>query len=198
MRAGVVACLLVASCGPSAPPPPMADVTREVVVGVLDIDPAPLPPGNLPVVDDRPKPFSATKPAVTTTTTTLPERPRHPVPSVTAPEPPAETVFEHCPEWESLAREVGWPESALERLDYAIFRESRCDPTQHNPEDPMGGSHGLLQVNGFWCRPTRYWPDGWLQAQEQVDTCADLYDPATNLTAGLAVWANSGWGPWGW
>jgi hypothetical protein len=175
----------------------MADVTREVVVGVLDIDPAPLPPGNLPVVDDRPTP-TTTLHSATTTTTTLPERPRHPVPSVTAPEPPAETVFEHCPEWESLAREVGWPESALERLDYAIFRESRCDPTQHNPEDPMGGSHGLLQVNGFWCRPTRYWPDGWLQAQEQVDTCADLYDPATNLTAGLAVWANSGWGPWGW
>ena len=196
MRAGVVACLLVASCGPSVPPPPMADVTRDVVVGVLDIDPAPLPSGNLPVVDDRPTP-TTTLHSATTTTTTLPHRPRHPVPSVTAPEPPTETVFEHCPEWEPLAREVGWPEPELERLDYVVFRESRCDPTQWNPDDPMGGSHGLTQVNGFWCRPTRYWPDGWLQAQEQVDQCVDLYDPETNLSSALAMWHNSGWGPWG-
>ena len=193
MRAGVVACLLVASCGPSVPPPPMADVTRDVVVGVLDIDPAPLPSGNLPVVDDRPTPTTTLHSATTTTTTTLPHRPRHPVPVGPEPEP----VFTQCPEWEPLAREVGWPEPELERLDYVVFRESRCDPTQWNPDDPMGGSHGLTQVNGFWCRPTKYWPDGWLQAQERVDQCVDLYDPEINLSAALAVWHNSGWGPWG-
>jgi hypothetical protein len=192
VRAGVVACLLVASCGPSLPPPPMADVTRDVVVGVLDIDPAPLPSGNLPVVDDRPTP-TTTLHSATTTTTTLPHRPRHPIPPAPDPDP----VFTRCPQWEPLAREVGWPESELERLDHVLFRESRCDPTQWNPEDPMGGSHGLTQVNGFWCRPTEYWPDGWLQAQEQVDQCVDLYDPEINLSAALAVWHNSGWSPWG-
>lgn len=147
------------------------------------------------------------------TTTTEPEVPE-PVRSVeitaqvvwaddrrepTPPPAPVPQMMERCPEWQAEALAQGWPSDPklLAKLDRVIYRESRCDPTQHNPDDPMGGSHGLMQINGFWCRPTQYWADGWLQAQDAVLDCPDLYDPAINLRAGLLIWHNSGWGPWG-
>ncbi len=146
----------------------------------------------------------------TTTTTVVPE----PVRSVkitaqvvwaddrrepTPPAPDIPPMMDRCPQWQTIALEQGWPadEQLLNTLDRVIYRESRCDPTQHNPDDPMGGSHGLTQLNGFWCRPTQYWPDGWLQTHDELATCDDLYDPATNLRAALLIWHNSGWGPWG-
>lgn len=101
-----------------------------------------------------------------------------------------------CDEWMPLAREVGWPEAELPKLSYTIYRETRCRPDQHNPDDPMGGSKGLTQINQFWCKPTQYWPDGWLQTHGVLDRCDDLYDPAVSLTASLAIWNNSGWTPW--
>jgi hypothetical protein len=101
-----------------------------------------------------------------------------------------------CDEWMPLAVDVGWPEDELPKLSYAIYRESRCHPDQHNADDPMGGSNGLVQINRFWCRPSKYWPDGWLQTQGVLDDCDELFDPETNLTAALAIWHNSGWGPW--
>jgi len=102
-----------------------------------------------------------------------------------------------CDEWMDLAREVGWSEDQLPKLSYTIYRESRCRPEQHNPDDPMGGSNGLTQINQFWCKPTRYWPGGWLQAQGVLDHCDELYDAETNLRAALAIRNNSGWSPWG-
>lgn len=101
-----------------------------------------------------------------------------------------------CDEWMDLARLVGWPEDQLPKLSYTIFRESRCRPDQHNPDDPMGGSNGLTQINQFWCKPTRYWPDGWLQSHGVLEHCDDLYDPEVSLRASLAIWGNSGWSPW--
>lgn len=107
-----------------------------------------------------------------------------------------------CNGWIDLASFVGWREKELETLRRVLFRESRCMPNAFNPNDPMGGSHGLLQINSFWCKPTRYWPEGYLQAFGIVDTCQDLYEPAKNLRAGLLIWnyANrshgNGWSPW--
>lgn len=102
-----------------------------------------------------------------------------------------------CDEWMDMARTVGWEEQDLPKLSYVIYRETRCRPDQHNPDDPMGGSNGLMQINQFWCKPTRYWPQGWLQAQNILQHCDELYDAETNLTAGLAIKNNSGWSPWG-
>jgi hypothetical protein len=126
------------------------------------------------------------------------------------PRPPRRTTFEaaalpphrvsapewRCDEWMPLAVEVGWPEEELPKLSYAVYRESRCRPDQHNPDDPVGGSNGLVQINRFWCRPSTYWPDGWLQTQGVLDECDELFDPETNLRAALAIWHNSGWSPW--
>lgn len=101
-----------------------------------------------------------------------------------------------CDAWMDLARQVGWAEEQLPRLSYTIYRESRCFPDRHNPDDPMGGSNGLTQINQFWCKPTRYWPDGWLQTHGILEHCDDLYIPEVSLTASLAIWENSGWSPW--
>jgi len=102
-----------------------------------------------------------------------------------------------CDGWVDLARRVGFAEEELPKISYTMYRESRCRPDQHNPDDPMGGSNGLVQINQFWCKPSRYWPEGWLQAQGILKHCDELFDAETNLRAALAIRNNSGWGPWG-
>jgi hypothetical protein len=133
------------------------------------------------------EPVKTVAQATTTTTTTVP---------AFQPDPDA-----LCPEWHETALEAGWPEDVLSRLDYIMWRESRCLPEAFNPTDPNGGSIGLTQINRFWCIPTRYNPDGWLQGNGLVSDCNDLYDPVTNLTAALAIWEYAetngcGWSPW--
>lgn len=97
-----------------------------------------------------------------------------------------------------IALDVGWPADQMATLARVLWRESRCSfgPVL-NPDDPMGGSYGLMQINGFWCTPSTSWPVGWLQAKKIVTDCHDLYGAETNLRAGLAIWRNSGWHPWG-
>ena len=101
-----------------------------------------------------------------------------------------------CNDVVELATLLGWAASELDTLRLIAYRESRCMPSVHNGSDPNGGSYGLMQINGFWCLPNTYWPIGWLQAQGIVSTCNDLYSPAANLQAALAIWHNSGWQPW--
>jgi len=127
------------------------------------------------------------EPVITTTTTTLPS-----VPPYKSKSP--EWI---CPQWHQTALDVGWPQDQLSKLSYVIYRESRCNPDSHNPDDPMGGSNGLVQINQFWCKPSRYWPDGWLQSHGVLTSCDQLFDPETNLYAALMIWYNSGWSPWG-
>lgn len=96
-----------------------------------------------------------------------------------------------------IALNVGWPADQMAPLARILWRESRCSfgPVL-NPDDPMGGSYGLLQINGFWCTPSTSWPVGWLQAKKIITECVDLYGAEANLRAGLAIWRNSGWHPW--
>jgi hypothetical protein len=103
-----------------------------------------------------------------------------------------------CEQALQLALDVGWPAEEMATLARVLWKESRCTPGPvHNPDDPMGGSRGLLQINGFWCLPNSNWPTGWLQHHGIVTECDDLYGSETNLRAGLAIWRNSGWHPWG-
>lgn len=107
-----------------------------------------------------------------------------------------------CPEAISLASSVGWPDELLSRLDIIIWRESRCLTEAFNGSDPNSGSYGLSQVNGFWCRPSRYHPNGWLQEQGILTNCSDLYNPIINITAAKAIYEyskkanNCGFAPW--
>jgi hypothetical protein len=106
-----------------------------------------------------------------------------------------------CPQWYGTARLAGWPAHEWERLDYVMWRESRCDPSVLN-DNPSTGDYSisLLQVNikpGIGTRPF---------IGPLVDYQWDrLYDPYTNLWVGRRMyelfstksWSNyCGW--WGW
>lgn len=109
-----------------------------------------------------------------------------------------------CPMWWSLALSVGFTEEQMPTLDRVLHRESRCDETQLNASDPNGGSVGLTQINRFWCLPSRYYPDGYLQTMQILSTCDDLYEPLINLRAALALVEYSrsvglsDWHQWAW
>lgn len=126
--------------------------------------------------------------------------------SATAP-PTTTTVVElppfACPDAMRLAYSLGWNFDDLDELDYVIWRESRCLPHVHYDKDPHGGSHGLTQINGFWCKPSRWYPLGYLQTQQVVSTCDNLYNPSLNLLSALEIFNYSvvhndgnGWHPW--
>lgn len=108
-----------------------------------------------------------------------------------------------CGEWRDLARSVGWPDEEWDTLSFVLHRESRCNIMSYNGTDPSGGSRGLMQINGYWCRPNQWTANGWLQDRGILTTCDDLYNPEINLRAGLAIWLygeekhGCGWkGPW--
>lgn len=98
-----------------------------------------------------------------------------------------------CGQWWGLASQVGWPDETMETLDYVMWRESRCDPSQHNTTLNRDGSSdvGLTQVNDrSWCLPTKWYPNGYLQTVGILSTvgCEQLFDPATNLRAAKEIY----------
>ena len=103
-----------------------------------------------------------------------------------------------CEQVFDTAKAIGWAADHLGMLVAIAQRESRCQPDAYNATDPNGGSYGIMQINGFWCQPSRYWPNGYLQAYGLLTKCTDLYDRETNLRAALAIYRYSnGWRAWG-
>ena len=125
-----------------------------------------------------PQVVPAVLPSTTTTSTTLP------------------ALVTTCTQVASLALAEGLPQAELETALRVAVRESRCTSDAFNPHDTMGGSAGVYQINYFWCKPSTYWPNGWLQTKGILDTCDELFDPTTNTKAMVAIWRNSGWLPW--
>ena len=122
-----------------------------------------------------------------------PASPTPPTTVVTTPitQPDAcQTVFD-------MARHVGWPEHELTQLVAVAYRESRCKPDAFNPTDPNGGSAGVMQINYFWCKPSSYYANGYLQAYGLLRTCDDLFNLEDNLRSALAIYRYSnGWRAW--
>ena len=122
-----------------------------------------------------------------------PASPTPPTTVVTTPitQPDAcQTVFD-------MARHVGWPEHALTQLVAIAYRESRCNPDAFNPTDPNGGSAGVMQINYFWCKPSSYYANGYLQAYGLLRTCDDLFNLEDNLRSALGIYRYSnGWRAW--
>lgn len=103
-------------------------------------------------------------------------------------------VGQSCPGWLDLARQVGWPEKQLPMVAAVIYFESRC---LADIKGDHSKSYSLMQVHtSSWCKPNRYWPDGYLQAKGILDTCDELLNPETNLRAGLEIWRVGGWKQW--
>lgn len=168
---------------------------------------------SLPAVNmDASPPPQITETSTAVTTTTVPEvvvQAAEDPPTTTHAIPPYKYGPEKmCWEWLDLASEVGWPDEELSKLGYVMYRESRCDPMAWNQSDPTrDGSRGLTQINGYWCRPSRYYADGYIQTAAPgllalSGTCADLHDPAINLRAALLIYqygverGNNPWTPW--
>jgi len=107
-----------------------------------------------------------------------------------------------CPQWAQIAIDTGWQEEDLAMLDHIIHRESRCYSAVHYSQDPNGGSYGLMQVNAYWCKPSDWYPNGYLQAFGVLDNCEQLFEPRINLLSARLIWLYSlrehddGWLPW--
>ncbi len=98
-----------------------------------------------------------------------------------------------CPQYKNTAISAGWKESEWPRLDYIIWRESRCQPGVRNSRG-RDDSYGLIQLN---MRAHRSWVGplvGW--------NFNALYDPYTNLKIGRDLYRRAqrmfdcGWHPW--
>ena len=97
----------------------------------------------------------------------------------------------------NMARHVGWPESELTTVVAVAYRESRCLPHAFNANDTVGQSYGTMQVNDFWCLPSKYYPNGYMQAYGLLTVCDDLFDLETNMRAALNIYRYSnGWRAW--
>lgn len=133
----------------------------------------------------------------------LPNAPETPLaPIVTmAPKLPTTTMapikVTSCTQAGIIAATTGWTQEQQVRAMMIAARESRCNQDAFNAFDSNGGSAGIYQINYFWCKPSAYWPQGWLQAQGILTTCRDLFDPWINTRAAYAIYKNSGWAPWG-
>jgi len=103
-----------------------------------------------------------------------------------------------CGQVFNMAKAVGWPIEELTTVVAVAQRESRCQVDAFNPNDTYGQSYSVMQINSFWCEPSRYWPKGYLQAYGLLTDCNDLFDLETNLRSALAIFRYSeGWRAWG-
>jgi hypothetical protein len=108
-----------------------------------------------------------------------------------------------CDTRHDITKMVSAERAGRYQVDYVMWRESRCRQVAFNPNDPMGGSYGLFQINAYWCKPSRYYKRGWLQAQGILDNCKDLFNPVVNARAFIAIFDyaektyGNGWLPWG-
>ena len=145
-----------------------------------------------------------TAPTTTTTTTTTttvarvaPNSTQTPTSTTTTVAPSTTTTVAlpldglHHPHWARLALDLGWPLEEIDTLDHVVNRESRGLADVHNAADPGKGSFGLMQINAYWCKPSRWTEVGWLQDKNILDTCHDLYQPETVLRASLAIYLYS-------
>lgn len=159
-----------------------------------------------PSTETAPNTVLVTKPPITPAPTTIASTTTIPATTTTTTEPPivvAEASEPYrCAEWIPTAVELGWPNDPkiLSMLGRVMYRESRCRPEARSKSSDTG----LLQVNDYWCEPSRYTdnPSGWLGDRMPLGSCADLTDPVKNLQAGLLIWFYSetkngnGWHPW--
>ena len=122
--------------------------------------------------------------------------PATPLPTTTLATTPI-TQPDACETVYNMARHVGFPEAELATVVAVAYRESRCLPDAFNGADTVGQSYGVMQVNDFWCLPSKYYPNGYMQAYGLLTVCDDLFDLETNMRAALNIWRYSnGWRAW--
>ena len=110
--------------------------------------------------------------------------------------PPAEIqpVNESCPALELSMEIHGLPS---EQFSYIMWRESRCEPDAINPNDPNGGSFGLLQINAIHIKDIQVRPHLWEGVDKcQVETVDDLLIAWRNICVAAHLYRHAGIDPW--
>lgn len=113
-----------------------------------------------------------------------------------------------CGQWWQMMNDAGWSDKDIAKGDGIIFRESRCNADAVNPDDPTTigkhkGSFGLYQINLYWIKQTRWYPQGFLQTKlERNLVPTDLLNPEVNIAAALEIIKQNradggcGWSAW--
>jgi hypothetical protein len=179
-----------------------------VVFAAAVVVPPPVPPADplAPVVPLKERATIVLDPAVPLTTptrgTVVQVSPTAPPPTTTSTTTAAQLVpsSARCPQWWDEAQAAGWPEWSLPRIDYVMWRESRCLPTAHNPRPP-DDSYGLVQLNmrahRSWVGPLVNWDFNRLfDPTTNLRTARRLFDMAQQAYGcGWQPWQTSGWSP---
>ena len=122
-----------------------------------------------------------------------------PIPATTVVTTPI-TQPDACQTVYDMAKHVGWPIDQLGMVVAVAYRESRCMASAHNTTLNRDKSTdiGVMQINDrTWCKPSKYWPNGYLQAYGLIRTCNDLFNLEDNLRSALAIYRYSnGWRAW--
>lgn len=98
-----------------------------------------------------------------------------------------------CPQFYNEAINAGWSSSHWEKLDYIMWRESRCIPNVHNTV-ARDNSYGLLQLNmkahKSWVGPLVQWNfNALFDAETNLRIGKVLYDKAKAVYGcGLQPW----------
>lgn len=98
-----------------------------------------------------------------------------------------------CREWAETALRAGFVLDDLWIALQVMEMESMCLP---NAIGDNGQSYGLMQINSFWCKPSTYWPRGYLQTWGLLNECQELMDPALNLHVAWHIATKHGWENW--
>jgi hypothetical protein len=101
-----------------------------------------------------------------------------------------------CPPVYALALSEGFTAAEAEILDRIAWHESRCFADAVGDLN-RGVSLGILQVHSeTWCRPSKYWPTGYLQAALILERCEELFDPVIAVRAARAIFLEGGFEQW--
>jgi len=98
-----------------------------------------------------------------------------------------------CAEWADTALRGGFTPGDLPIALQVMELESMCLPGEIGDN---GESFGLMQINSYWCQPSRYWPEGYLQTFGILADCSELLLPLVNLHAAWHIAAHHGWENW--
>ena len=99
-----------------------------------------------------------------------------------------------CQEWADTALRGGFVLDDLWIALQVAELESGCLPGAIGDN---GDSFGLMQIHTpSWCKPTKYWPRGYLQTQGMIDDCTELFDPLTNMWVAWHIATKYGWENW--
>lgn len=103
-----------------------------------------------------------------------------------------------CTQWSGIARAEGFSEAAIATLEEILYLESRCQPGVVGDEE-YGGSYGIAQIHTpTWCKPSKFYPDGYLQSRGILLTCDDLFVPEIAIRAAKEIYdyAGQSFRPW--